>query len=252
MEQHALEVSRLLVVLQSPLHETRLLAELADEGLVIMREHVHLQDGLCHFRCLLQVHGQELSLKLGLVGPVGLECIEKDGSGFLQPVLLHEDFHHLVDVNEGCSARTLKQVLGKVCGPIGVDGEHVLQQNGVVGLVADLFHISNDLVVLPLLHEARDHLLVRIGSQVNGQGELGLHGPHNVAELFGALELVLLEPLLHQLTAPLLNDGPYELHRLQGVQLPILQERGEVVENGGGLSRGCLHRLELLDRIRRP
>mmetsp|Transcript_102832 Transcript_102832/g.290759 ORF Transcript_102832/g.290759 Transcript_102832/m.290759 type:complete len:976 (+) Transcript_102832:1169-4096(+) len=225
VQHDSLEVSGVLVVLQSPLHEARLLAELADVVAVVVREHVHLQDGLGDLGRLLQVHGQQLRLELGLVGPVLLQSLQQDRRGLLEPVLVHEDLDHLVDVDERRRAGlALQQALRKAGGALGVRHDHVLKQERVVGLVADLLDVGDNLVVLALLHEAGDHLLVRIGTEVNRQGELRLKRPDNVAQLLSALEPVLLEPLLDKLASLLLHHGPAELHRLKCVQLAVLEQ----------------------------
>jgi len=240
-------------VLQRPLHKARLFTELADHVAVVMGEHVHLQDGLGHLRRLLQVHRQQLRLQVGLVGPVLLQRLEQDGGGLLQPVLVHEDLHDLVHVNERrLASLALQQALREVCRPLRVGRQHVLQQERVVGLVANFLHVGHNLLVLALLHEASDHLLVRVGPEVDGQCKLRLQGPDNVAQLLRALKLVLFEPLLHELPAVLLHHRPRELDGLQGVQLAVFQQRGEVVQDGRRLPRRCLHALELLDGLGRP
>mmetsp|Transcript_108987 Transcript_108987/g.351891 ORF Transcript_108987/g.351891 Transcript_108987/m.351891 type:complete len:1017 (-) Transcript_108987:616-3666(-) len=253
MQHHALEIRGVLVVLQRPLHKARLFTELADHVAVVMGEHVHLQDGLGHLRRLLQVHRQQLRLQVGLVGPVLLQRLEQDGGGLLQPVLVHEDLHDLVHVNERrLASLALQQALREVCRPLRVGRQHVLQQERVVGLVANFLHVGHNLLVLALLHEASDHLLVRVGPEVDGQCKLRLQGPDNVAQLLRALKLVLFEPLLHELPAVLLHHRPRELDGLQGVQLAVFQQRGEVVQDGRRLPRRCLHALELLDGLGRP
>mmetsp|Transcript_104692 Transcript_104692/g.302993 ORF Transcript_104692/g.302993 Transcript_104692/m.302993 type:complete len:372 (+) Transcript_104692:2594-3709(+) len=99
VQHHALQIRRVRVVLQGPLHQARLLAELADVGAVVMCEHVHLQNRLGNFRRLLQVHRQQLRLQVGLVWPVALERLKENGRRLLEPVLLHEDLDDHVDVD---------------------------------------------------------------------------------------------------------------------------------------------------------
>ena len=57
--------------------EVGLLAQVADDLLVVVGEQLHLQDGLGHLRRLLQVRGLQLDLQLGLVRPVPLERVEQ-------------------------------------------------------------------------------------------------------------------------------------------------------------------------------
>ena len=55
--------------------------------------------------------------------------------------------------------------------------------------------------------------------------------PHEVAELLGALKLIVLEPLLHELAAALLQHRPRQLHRLHLVQLALGEQDGEVLQH---------------------
>mmetsp|Transcript_30631 Transcript_30631/g.49135 ORF Transcript_30631/g.49135 Transcript_30631/m.49135 type:complete len:331 (+) Transcript_30631:1972-2964(+) len=160
MHHDALHVGAVAVMLHGPLHQPSLLTELANVGLVVMGEHVHLQDGLSHLGRLLEVHGQQLRLQGCLVRPVGLQSIQQDRSRLLQAVLVHEDLHNLVDVDERRAILALEKVFCKVGGALRVCGDHVGEQLGIVSLVAHPFHIRHNLVELALLNEAGDHLLV--------------------------------------------------------------------------------------------
>mmetsp|Transcript_30328 Transcript_30328/g.70761 ORF Transcript_30328/g.70761 Transcript_30328/m.70761 type:complete len:477 (+) Transcript_30328:3188-4618(+) len=248
VHHHSLQVSDVRIVLKSVLHKSRLLAETSDVCAVVVGEHVHLQDRLCNLWCLLQVHRQQLSLQLPLLWLVVLECIEQDGGGLLQAVALHEHLDDCIDVDERALLAG-EQVLGKVCSSFWARCNHVSQQCGVVCLESNLLHIRDDLVVLAKLNKAVDGLLVRVCPEIDGQCKLHLHGEHNVTELLSALKLVLLEPLLHELSATLLHHRAHELHGLNCVQLAILEQGGEVQQDGW-LPIG-LHSLELVDSFRR-
>mmetsp|Transcript_25740 Transcript_25740/g.76640 ORF Transcript_25740/g.76640 Transcript_25740/m.76640 type:complete len:1065 (+) Transcript_25740:1273-4467(+) len=252
VEHDALEVRGLLVVLHGPLVQARLLAELADVLLVVVREEVHLQDGLRDLGRLLEVHGEQLGLELRLVGPVGLQRVQQDRCRLLEAALVHEGLHDLVDVDEGRAVLALEEALREVGGALRVAGDHAGQQLRVVRLVARLLDVGHDLVDLARRHEALDHLGVRARAQVDGEGELGVHGADDVAELLGALQLVVLEPLLDELAALLLHHRPDELNGLLRVQLAVLEQGGEVMEDRGRLARHDLHGLEHLDGLRRP
>mmetsp|Transcript_88548 Transcript_88548/g.255375 ORF Transcript_88548/g.255375 Transcript_88548/m.255375 type:complete len:341 (-) Transcript_88548:1135-2157(-) len=252
VEHHALQVRGVLVVLEGPLHEAGLLAELADVGAVVMREHVHLQDGLRDLRRLLQVHREQLRLQRGLVGPVSLQGLEQDRRGLLQPVLLHEDFDDHIHVDERLAVRRVQQVLREVRGGLRVGHEHLLKQLRVVRLVADLLHVGQNLVVLGRLREARDDLLVHTGPQVDGEGKARVQGLHEVTELLSALELVFLQPLLDELPALLLHHGADQLDGFQAVELAaMLQQHREVGQDGRGLAGRAGDALELVDDLRR-
>mmetsp|Transcript_743 Transcript_743/g.1768 ORF Transcript_743/g.1768 Transcript_743/m.1768 type:complete len:258 (-) Transcript_743:1251-2024(-) len=237
-------------MLAGPLHEPGLLAELADVLAVVVGEHVHLKDGLRHLGGLLQVHGQELRLQSRLVRPVCLQGIQEDRGSLLESVLIHENLDHLVDVNERNSVLSLQQALGKIGRPLRVDRDHVLQKSGVVCLVSDLLHVGHNLLVLSLLHKACDHLLVCIGPEVHGQGKPWLQRLDDVAQLLGALQTILFEPLFDELPSLLLHHGADQLHRLESVQFAVLEQGREVVQDWGRLAWHGRHALELLDRLR--
>mmetsp|Transcript_33788 Transcript_33788/g.78497 ORF Transcript_33788/g.78497 Transcript_33788/m.78497 type:complete len:802 (+) Transcript_33788:2858-5263(+) len=249
MHHDTLEVRRVGVVLHGPLHESCLFTKLTDVSPVVVSEHVHLEDGLCHFGCLLQVHGQELSLKAALLRLVRLEGIQHDRRRLLQTVLVHEDLDDLVDVNERYAILPLQKTLRKVGRTLRVGRNHVLQKLGVVCLIADSLDIGDDLVYLPKLNEALDDLLVDVGTEVDGKRKLCLDRTHDVSEFLRALELVFLEPLLDELLSALLHDRPHELHGFKAVQLVVLQQRGEIMQDGRRLPRRSLHAFELLNGL---
>mmetsp|Transcript_7010 Transcript_7010/g.17541 ORF Transcript_7010/g.17541 Transcript_7010/m.17541 type:complete len:311 (+) Transcript_7010:3064-3996(+) len=222
---NALEVRRVLVMLQCPLHEAGLLAQLADVSPIIMREQVHLENRLRDLWCLLEVHRQELRLKLALVGPVRLECVEENRSGLLQAVLLHKCLHDLVYVDQRHAVLALQQALCEVGGALGIYRHHVLEQGRIIGLVAHLLHVCDNLVGLAEFHETLDHLMVDAGAEVYGEGEFRVHRSHDVSQLLRALELVFLQPLLHKLPAPLRHHHAKQLRRLDGIQLTVLKQR---------------------------
>mmetsp|Transcript_7009 Transcript_7009/g.17529 ORF Transcript_7009/g.17529 Transcript_7009/m.17529 type:complete len:366 (+) Transcript_7009:2899-3996(+) len=225
VEHHALEVRGVRVVLERILHEAGLLAQLADVSPIIMREQVHLENRLRDLWCLLEVHRQELRLKLALVGPVRLECVEENRSGLLQAVLLHKCLHDLVYVDQRHAVLALQQALCEVGGALGIYRHHVLEQGRIIGLVAHLLHVCDNLVGLAEFHETLDHLMVDAGAEVYGEGEFRVHRSHDVSQLLRALELVFLQPLLHKLPAPLRHHHAKQLRRLDGIQLTVLKQR---------------------------
>ena len=65
-------------------------------------------------------------------------------------------------------------------------------------------------------------------------------------------DLILLEPLLQQLLASLLEHGPAQLQGLKLVELALVQEDAEVLEQGRGLAGLGRDTLELPDGLRGP
>ena len=102
-----------------------------------------------------------------------------------------------------------------------VHPHHVAEQEDVVRGVADLLGVENDLLELSSLGEALYHLAGDVGAQVHAQGQSGVRRFDEVPELFGALQLVLLEPLLQELFPALLQYRPAQLQRLELVQLAL-------------------------------
>ena len=62
--------------------------------------------------------------------------------------------------------------------------------------------------------------------------------------------LVLLQPLLKQLLAALLEDRTRKFNRLQPVELALLEENTEVLEDGRETARRSRRLLERLDDLR--
>mmetsp|Transcript_19922 Transcript_19922/g.48477 ORF Transcript_19922/g.48477 Transcript_19922/m.48477 type:complete len:458 (+) Transcript_19922:2978-4351(+) len=247
--QTPLDIGRLRVVLHGPLVQSRLLAQAADVLLVIVGEHAHLEDGLRHLRCVHDVHLQQLGLQVGLLRQVGFQGVEQDRSDLLQLVVLQEHFDNNVDVNQ--RRLVVQEVLGQGHCRLGVGCHHVAHDHAEIGLVPHLLGVGHRPLHLAGLDETIDGLLVGSGSDVDGETQVGVQGLHDVTQLLRALELVLGQPLLDVLCALLSDHRSDELHGLQSVQLAVLEERGEILQDGG-LPTAGLGILELLDRLRRP
>jgi len=94
---------------------------------------------------------------------------------------------------------------------LGAHAHHAAQQEGVVGRVVDLFGVGDDLGVLARLHVALHDLGRDEGARVDGEGERGVDGLDQVAQLLARFQLLLLQPPLQQLRLALLDDGLAEL-----------------------------------------
>jgi len=143
-------------------------------------------------------------------------------------------------------------LLGKVDGASGVLVQELLQHDGIVAPVARFGRVGDELLELSALSEAVDGLLRDIGPKVNRQSHLQVGLRQQVTELLTALKLVVLQPLRQEVGPSLLKHGAGELDRLNGIQLSLLEEGGEVLEDGLGLARLSRNLLEPLDCLGVP
>ena len=246
MDHGPLDVVQVGVVLQSSLQQAGLLTEAGDVGPVVVGEHLVAHDGVRHLGGGHQVHLQQPGLEGTLGRPVVLQGVQEEGGALLDHVLLHEDVHDLTDVSQGLVVR--HQHPGELGPGLGVDPHDAPQEEDVVGGVAHLLGVEDDLLELAGLGEALDHLVGNIGPQVDGEGEGGVGGLDEVAQLLAALQLVLLEPLLQELLPALGQDGPAELQGLVLVELTLVQQDTEILQQWGGLA-GLGRDLEILTLI---
>ena len=106
---------------------------------------------------------------------------------------------------------------GKKCLP-----HDIPEQEDVVRCVPDLLGVEDNLLELSCLSETLDDLHGDVSPQIDGEGQGGVSGLDDVTQLFGALQLVLFQPLLQQLLASLLEDGAAQLQRLVLVELALV------------------------------
>mmetsp|Transcript_22620 Transcript_22620/g.70232 ORF Transcript_22620/g.70232 Transcript_22620/m.70232 type:complete len:254 (-) Transcript_22620:923-1684(-) len=128
--------------------------------------------------------------------------------------------------------------------------EHLLQHEEVVGAEAVLLRVLHESFEVPLLCEARRHLVGHVGLLENLQGHVGIPcGLDQVAELLRALELALVHPVVEEVLLVLPQHQPRELHTLVGVEAALGQQRPEVLQQRRGLPWLRHHTLELGDRL---
>jgi len=97
-----------------------------------------------------------------------------------------------------------------------------------------------------------DDLVGHVGTQVDGQGERRIGRLHQVAQFFGALQLVFFQPFLDQLLSSLLQNGSAQLEGFELVQLTLIEQDAKVLEEWGRLTGLGGYLLELADRLRGP
>ena len=167
-----------------------------------------------------QIHFQQLGLERTFGGSVILQGIQQEGSAGLDHVLLEEDVDNLRNV--GQRLVVLDEHLGKHGALLGADAHHAAKQEDVVGRVADLLGVEDDLLELARFGEALDDFVGHVGSQVDGKGQSRIGLLDQIAQLFRALQFVFLQPLFQQLLATLLQDGAAQFQRLKLVQLTLI------------------------------
>ena len=167
----------------------------------------------------------------------------------MHQVLLHKNVHNVVDVRQGLPV-IVDQHLSKGRPLLRIGTHNVSQEENVVRGVPDLFGVEDDLLKLPSFGKTLDHLVRYVGPQVHGQGQGGIGGLHQIAQFFGALQLVLFQPFFQKLFAALLKHWSTQFQRLEFVQLALVQENAKVLEQRRRLARLGRNLLEFADRLR--
>jgi hypothetical protein len=209
-------------------------------------EHLVAKDGVGNLRRVHEVHLQQARLEVRLLRLVVLERIKKEGRRGLNHVLRHEDVHDSLNIDERTlfAVDELRRKLGAL---VRVRAHDVLQQADVVRGVANLLRVEYNLVRLAGLGEARNHLVRDVCAEVDTEREGHVVQAHNVTKLLATCQLVLLEPLLEELLAALLENRARKLKRLEVVELALLEQDAEVLQNGRQATRGRRCLLERLD-----
>ncbi|KAI3480029.1 hypothetical protein L1887_57805 [Cichorium endivia] len=164
----ALDVCVVLVVLEGALEEAGLLAEVGDAGTIVVGEHVVAEDGVGDLRSVDEVHLEQARLEVGLFGLVVLERVEEEAGGLLDHVLAHEDVGDALDVDERAGV-VGDEAGGELGALLGVGADDVLEEGCVVGGVADLLGVEDDLVKLAGLGKAGDDLVGDVGAEVDAE-----------------------------------------------------------------------------------
>mmetsp|Transcript_14471 Transcript_14471/g.32272 ORF Transcript_14471/g.32272 Transcript_14471/m.32272 type:complete len:303 (+) Transcript_14471:3770-4678(+) len=161
---------------------------------------------------------------------VVFERLKKERGSLLDTIARQKGLGGSLDVNERTTLG-IHKTLGKVKSTLGVVEHQLTKHRGVIHLESDTAGIRHDLVIFAALDEAVDGLGMALSAEVDTEGHTGIGRHDKITKLLGALELVVLEPLLHQLRTALLKDGLGQLDTLLLVELATFEEGGEVLED---------------------
>jgi hypothetical protein len=213
-----------------------------------MRKHFVSKNGIRDLGRTQEVHLKQTSLLSGLVRSVVLEGIEEEGSGLLNHILRDKDIDDTIDINETATF-FIRELIGEFSTLFGIQSHNVLEQTGIVGRVARLFGVGDNLVELASLGKTCDDLVRDVGAQVDGQGEGEVMGTDCIAEFLRAFQFFFLEPFFEEILAILGEDGTGEFEGLVTVQGALVEENAKVLKNGGELAGLHGHMLESLNRF---
>ena len=119
---------------------------------------------------------------------------------------------------------------GELGSRLRIDSHDRSEQIDVVGGVTNLLGIEDNFLELSSLGEALDNLVGNIRAQVDAEGKGGVGSLDHVTQLLTALQLVLLQPLLEELLAPLGQDWPAELKGLELVELALVEQDPKILK----------------------
>mmetsp|Transcript_5001 Transcript_5001/g.13054 ORF Transcript_5001/g.13054 Transcript_5001/m.13054 type:complete len:1209 (-) Transcript_5001:895-4521(-) len=250
VDDDALDVAEVGVVLQSTHVQPSLLAKLRDARAIVVREHAVGQDGVRDVGERDEVDLEHLRLQHGVLRKIRLQHVEQEARRLADHVALQEEVGDGVVVER--RRRHVRNLDGEIHGALRVIHHHALQQEQVVGLLSALLAVSDERVDVALLRHASERLLRRAALRVDLLRHVGVAGSlDHVPELLRRLELVLPEPRVEQLLLVLREHEPRELDRLKGVQRTLRQQRAKVLQQRARLTLRRLHLLESANRLAR-
>ena len=113
----------------------------------------------------------------------------------------------------------------------------MLQEDVVVGSVANRCTVLDNQVVMTKLGKSSNNLLGNVGLLVDSQRKVQVVGLSKITKLLRAVELALLVPLLDEVPALLAKDRTGQLQCLLAVQAALVKQRAEVLQKNGDLAR---------------
>mmetsp|Transcript_15000 Transcript_15000/g.32474 ORF Transcript_15000/g.32474 Transcript_15000/m.32474 type:complete len:358 (+) Transcript_15000:3542-4615(+) len=182
---------------------------------------------------------------------VVLECFQQEGSSLLHPVAGEKGLGGSLNINQWSSLGT-DQTLSQIQSTLRVVEQELTEHGRIVHRVSHRRRVGNNLVVLPTLHEALDSLGMTLAPQIHTQSHCSIVRHDQITQRLGAMKLIILQPLLHQLRPSLLQHRLGQLNTLLLIQLDILQQGREVLKHGLRSTRLCRNLLESRNRLRSP
>ena len=243
----SLQVGHIGVVLERAHVQASLLAELRDAGPVVVGELALAEDGVGDVGKGDEVDLEHLGLHRRLVLPVLLEHVEEEAGGLPDHVALEEEIRDGVEIQRGRLHLAHLQRDGHRA--LRVGHERGLEEVGVVGLVIRHLAVLAHLLELPARGERGDNLGVGLRLDVHAERHVGVDGLEKVAELLGALDLVLGHPRVEKLLLVLREHQSGELDALHLVEDAALQADAEILQERRRGSRLLGDRLEPRDRL---
>ena len=232
VDDDSLDVVEVSVELESLLDEAGSLAELGDLGLIEVGHDVGGEDSLGDLGVALgEVDLEDTGLDVAVLRAVTslLEDLQEDAGGLLGVAHGEEGVGNALGVDE--LGVGVGEHLGEVLSALRIALDQAADEVVVVRGVVVGLGVLEDLLVETLADEGGNDLVVGLGLEVDGGGELVIL-VEDITESLGAGELVLLEPVLDEVLLALVEDGSAELDGLDLVKLAELEEGHDVLEEG--------------------
>lgn len=248
MDNSALDIVEVGVVLESSLKKSSLLTKLGNVWSIVVRENLVAKNSISDLlRATHQVHFEKLSLEMSFGWSIVLESIKQEGSALLDESELGENIDDLRNISQGLIIGD--EGLGELGTLIWVHAHDMSEKENVVWGKSNFLGVLDDLIELTSFSEAADNFVGCVGSKVNRKTKSCVGWFDEVSELFRALKLVFLEPFLDELLSTLSKNRSTEFESFNFVQLSGIKKNAEVLKKWGGLSGLRWNLLELLDYL---
>jgi hypothetical protein len=133
------------------------LAELSDSSTIVMRKHFVSKNGISDLGCIDKIHLKQTRLLSALIRSIVLERIKEESSRWLNHVLRKKYINDTIDIHE-TAAFFICKLIGEFSALFRIQSDDVLEEASVVGRVAGLLSIRNDLLELSGLCETCHNL----------------------------------------------------------------------------------------------
>ena len=224
------DVLEVLVELQSTLQHSLLLEHHCDLLLVKLVPPLHVKNGFYNLQGVhMQIEFQDLGLPRAILWLILLHALHQKGRHFFDAVLLQEDLGDSVDIDIG--VLEIERLGGSQCA-LGVTRNHISEHRHVIHLDAGLHLILLRILNSSQLQEDLDQFGNAVGPLVNRDAQLLVVLLDQIPQLLRTGYLVLSQPVLNKLDLVLEKHGTNQFNGLLLVQLPFLQQRLEINQDG--------------------